>query len=172
MLRRIRIRRRYAVSPFPLPASSYDNTLTDIIALHTEIARLPRTMFVWKYSGIGSVLLYTCLRRIPQSLTDAAKMDGAGPLKTYLLIRLPCIVSEIALTCGVYIMFLMGIYKESYLLFGAYPSQKVYMLQNYMNHQYTNMNFQYVAASAVLLILLSCMLYAFIHLLRTRRQWL
>lgn len=44
MLRRISIRRRYAVSPFPLPASSYDNTLTDIIALHTEIARLPRKM--------------------------------------------------------------------------------------------------------------------------------
>lgn len=130
------------------------------------------SMFVWKYSGIGSVLLYTSLKRIPQSLTDAAKMDGAGPLKTYLFIRLPCIVSEIALTCGVYIMFLMRIYKESYLLFGAYPSQKVYMLQNYMNHQYTNMNFQYVAASAVLLILLSCMLYAFIHFLRARRRWL
>ena len=29
-----------------------------------------------------------------------------------------------------------------------------YLLQHYMNHQYQKMNFQYVAASAVLLVLI------------------
>ena len=67
-------------------------------------------------------------------------------------------------------MFLLRVYKESYLLFGAYPSPDLYLLQHYMNHQYLKMNFQYVAAAAVLLTACALLLYAVGFLLMKKRK--
>ncbi len=128
------------------------------------------TLFAWKYAGLGSTLLFSALKKIPENLTDAARMDGAGPLRTYFSVRLPCIPGEIGITLGLNIVFMLRIYKESYLLFGAYPSEKVYMLQHYMNHQYTNMSFPHVAASAVFLIFFALILYALTYLLIIKRR--
>lgn len=129
------------------------------------------TLFLWKYAGVGAVLLCTALRKIPQSILDAASLDGAGPLRTYLCIRLPIAGNQLAGVLIVLIMFMFRAYKESYLLFGLYPSEKVYMLQHYMNNQYLKMNLQYVAATAVVLILLALLLYgAGFLLLRGRRR--
>jgi len=128
------------------------------------------SLFAWKYAGLGSAVLFAALKRIPLSLTDAAKIDGAGRVRTYFSVMLPCIQGEIGAVIGLNIIFMLRVYKESYLLFGAYPSEKVYMLQHYMNHQYTNMSFHYVAASAVLLIFFAIILYAFTYLAFIKRR--
>lgn len=128
------------------------------------------SLFAWKYAGLGGAVLFSALKRIPDSITDAAKIDGAGRLRTYFSVRLPCIPGETGAVIGLNTVFMLRIYKESYLLFGAYPSDKVYMLQHYMNHQYTNMSFQYVAASAVLLILFALLMYAFTYFLLIKRR--
>lgn len=70
------------------------------------------------------------------------------------------------------IVFMLRVYKERYLLFGAYPSEKTYLFQNYMNHQYTNMNLQYVAASAVILIVFASILYTIAYFFLIRRRGL
>ncbi len=128
------------------------------------------SLFAWKYAGLGSTILFSALKRIPDSLTDAAKMDGAGCMLTYFAVRLPCIPGEIGAVIGLYLIFMLRSYKEMYLLFGAYPSEKVYMLQHYMNHQYTNMSFQYVAAGALLLILFALIMYTFTYFLFIKRR--
>lgn len=117
------------------------------------------TLFLWKYAGVGAVLLYTALKKIPQSILDAAALDGAGAIRTYLRVRLPIAGGQLAGVLIVLTMFMFRVYKESYLLFGMYPSEDVYMLQHYMNNQYQKMNLQYVTASAVLLILVALLLY-------------
>ena len=128
------------------------------------------SLFVWKYAGLGSAVLFSGLKRIPESLTDAAKIDGAKSIRTYFSIRLPAIPGEMGAVIGLNIVFMLRLYKESYLLFGAYPSGKAYMLQNYMNHQYTNMSFQYVAASAVILIAFAVLLYAIVYFILIKRR--
>jgi len=67
-------------------------------------------------------------------------------------------------------MFMFRVYKESYLLFGLYPSEDVYMLQHYMNNQYQKMNLQYVTAAAVILIVLALALYGLGYLALRRRR--
>ncbi len=129
------------------------------------------TLFLWKYAGVGAVLLCTALRRIPQSILDAAALDGAGALRTYLYVRLPVVGAQMAGVLIVLTMFMFRVYKESYLLFGLYPSENVYMLQHYMNNQYLKMNLQYVTASAVLLTLLALLLYGISwFILKKRRE--
>ena len=128
------------------------------------------TLFLWKYSGIGSVLLWTELRMIPAEILDAAALDGAGKMKAYLFIQLPLSGKSLILAGMVLLMFLLRVYKESYLLFGAYPSPELYLLQHYMNHQYLKMNFQYVAAAAVILTMAALLFYAAAFLLIKKRK--
>ena len=128
------------------------------------------TLFLWKYAGIGATLLWRALQKLPSDVLDAAALDGAGKMRTYWFIQLPLSGKSLAIAGMALLMFLLRIYKESYLLFGAYPSPDLYLLQHYMNHQYLKMNFQYVAASAVILTAWALLLYALMYLLTRKRK--
>ena len=127
------------------------------------------TLYLWKYAGVAAVLLYTGLNKIPQDVLDAAALDGAGKIRTYVSVRLIA-GGYVGGMVMFLVMFLLRSYKECYLLFGDYPSKKLYMVQHYMNHQYTNMSFQYVAASAVILIAFAVVLYAIVYFLLIKRR--
>lgn len=128
------------------------------------------TLYLWKYAGVAAVLLYTGLNKIPQDVLDAAALDGAGKIRTYVSVRLPMAGGYVGGMVMFLVMFLLRSYKECYLLFGDYPSQKLYMVQHYMNHQYMKMNFQYVAASAVILMALALLAYSLCFVLMKRRR--
>lgn len=148
--------------------SSLFDTRSTLASASAQAALI--TLYLWKYAGVGAVLLYTALQRIPSAITDAAALDGAGVIRTYLAVHLPMAGEQLAGVLIFLTMFMFRCYKESYLLFGDYPSPRVYMLQHYMNHQYAKMNFQYVAASAVLLVLFALVLYGIGFLLMKRRR--
>ena len=97
-------------------------------------------------------------------------MDGAGPVKSYLQVCLPMLRREISLTLLLFLMFAFRIYKESYLLFGEYPSEKMYPIQHYMNNHFMKMNFQYVAVSAVSLATLSLATYALAYAVMRKKE--
>jgi multiple sugar transport system permease protein len=126
------------------------------------------TLFLWQHTGIGAILLALVLRNLPGEMLDAAALEGAGRLRIFFHIQLPNILGVLAMDSILLIMFFLRIFKESYLLFGQYPSEDVYLLQHYMNHQYLKMNFQHVAASAVLLALFACVGYLALYRLIRR----
>lgn len=41
------------------------------------------------------------------------------------------------------------LYRESFLLYGTYPDESVYMLQNYLNNHFDKLNYQYISAASV-----------------------
>jgi raffinose/stachyose/melibiose transport system permease protein len=43
----------------------------------------------WKFSGFYMVLFFAALRRIPKSIYEAARLDGAGPWRSFRHITLP-----------------------------------------------------------------------------------
>lgn len=156
-----------SVSAVSLWSSVFD-TRSTLASASSQAALI--TLYLWKYAGVGAVLLYTALQKIPQAMTDAAALDGAGAVRTYFSIRLPMAGEQLAGVLIFLTMFMFRCYKESYLLFGDYPSTRVYMLQHYMNHQYVKMNFQYVAACAVLLAVFALILYGAAFLIMKRRR--
>jgi raffinose/stachyose/melibiose transport system permease protein len=50
----------------------------------------------WVYFGLAMVLLTAGVQKIPQSLYDAARVDGAGPFREFLAVTLPALRGEIA----------------------------------------------------------------------------
>jgi raffinose/stachyose/melibiose transport system permease protein len=47
---------------------------------------------VWQFVGIPMMLIYAALLNIPDDLTDAATIDGAGPFSIFWFIKLPLIL--------------------------------------------------------------------------------
>jgi raffinose/stachyose/melibiose transport system permease protein len=50
----------------------------------------------WVMSGLAFVLFMAGVQKIPQSLYDAARVDGAGPLREFFAVTLPNLRGEIA----------------------------------------------------------------------------
>jgi raffinose/stachyose/melibiose transport system permease protein len=50
----------------------------------------------WVMYGLAMVLLLAGVQKIPQSLYDAARMDGAGPVREFFAVTLPGLRNEIA----------------------------------------------------------------------------
>ena len=59
---------------------------------------LPSVGFVgtWLYFGLAMVLLTAGVQKIPASLYDAARVDGAGAFREFLAVTLPGLRGEIA----------------------------------------------------------------------------
>jgi len=107
---------------------------------------------------------------VERDILDAAALDGAGEVRTYLRISLPCVQANIGLMLLVLLMYAFQLYKESYLLFGAYPCRNMYMIQHYISNHFNKLNFQNVAASAVSLTVLSLLLYMLAYPLAGRER--
>jgi raffinose/stachyose/melibiose transport system permease protein len=54
-------------------------------------------MSVWQNVGIPMMLFLAALIRIPDELVDAAKVDGAGPWKTFWRIQFPLILPTVGI---------------------------------------------------------------------------
>ena len=59
---------------------------------------LPSVGFIatWVYYGLAMVLLTAGVQKIPRSLYDAARVDGAGPIREFFAVTLPALRGEIA----------------------------------------------------------------------------
>jgi raffinose/stachyose/melibiose transport system permease protein len=51
---------------------------------------------VWVLYGLAMVLFTAGVQKIPQSLYDAARMDGAGPVREFFAVTLPGLRNEVA----------------------------------------------------------------------------
>ena len=107
--------------------------------------------YLWKNLGYTMVLWLAGLRAIPEAILDAAKVDGAGRVKRFLLITLPCLRGCISTVLVVSLLNFFKVFREVYLVGGAYPQRSIYMLQNVFQNWYVNLEQDKLAAGAVLL---------------------
>jgi raffinose/stachyose/melibiose transport system permease protein len=52
---------------------------------------------VWQWVGLPMILFYTAMLAVPEELSEAAKLDGAGEIRIFLRIKLPLIMPTIGL---------------------------------------------------------------------------
>jgi len=108
------------------------------------------TLFLWKYGGLNVMLILTALNGLGKDMLEAAKIDGAGMLRRTCSIILPNITPTLFFTLILSIVNSLKIFRESYLLYGAYPDESVYMIQNYLNNHFSKLNYQNISTAAVI----------------------
>ena len=86
---------------------------------------------------------------ISTDLIDAARVDGAGGFKRILYIVLPNLKGSLYTIVILSFLNSFKIYREAYLVAGAYPQQSIYLLQHLFNNWFVNLEFDKMAAAAV-----------------------
>ena len=122
--------------------------------LNTNACRTIITIvFLWKNAGYNMVLFLAGLRAIPKEYYECAAVEGAGAWGKFYRVTLPCIVPTAFLVFILSIINSFKSFKEIYLICGAYPHQSIYMLQHFMNNQFSALNYQKLTAGAYVLSL-------------------
>ena len=134
---------------------------TSVIAWTTSSAAflMLLILFLWKNVGYCMLVIFTGIHTIPKDVLEAAKIDGAGGFRIYRNMIFPQIRSFLSFAVIMGIIGSFKMYRESYLLFGEYPHESVYMLQNFLNNNFYAINYQRLTtASIVFTVLLSALL--------------
>ncbi len=113
--------------------------------------------YIWKNLGYTVLLWLSGILGISESIIEAAKVDGAGEAKIFFSIILPNLKPVFYTITVLSFLNSFKVFREAYLVAGAYPQESIYLLQHLFNNWFTNLEIDKMAAAAVVIaVLLSC----------------
>jgi multiple sugar transport system permease protein len=115
---------------------------------------------VWEWTGYNMVIFYAALQAIGREVLEAAVMDGAGPLRTALSIKLPLIRASITMVGLFTVIGSLQLFTEPMILRGAAPAVTSTWTPNMYAYTaaFDHNDYGLAAASSVLLALLAAVL--------------
>lgn len=127
--------------------------------LDTANARLVMTfIYLWKNIGYSMVLFIAGINNIPREYYEAAEVDGAGALRKFRHVTLPGLLPTLVLVTIMSVINSFKVFKEIYLIMGAYPHESVYMLQHFMNNMFFSLNYQKLTTATTFLVVVITLL--------------
>lgn len=123
--------------------------------LDSELALLVMVLiFVWKNLGYNMVLYLSGIGSIPREHYEAAGVDGARPWQVFRHITLPSLASTSVLVLIMSIVNSFKVFKEIYLITGAYPHDSIYTTQHFMNNMFASLNYPRLTTATTLLVII------------------
>lgn len=127
-------------------------------------------LFVWKNTGLHVIFLLSALTQLSREILEAAAIDGAGASRRFLSVVLPHLLPTLFFSCIYAIMCSFRIFREAYLLYGAYPDEALFMAQHYIYNQFTKLQYPEVASAGFLYAMPVIVLVALIFRLQNGLQ--
>ena len=115
---------------------------------------------IWRWTGYNMVFYLAGLQNIDDSLYEAARMDGAGPIKTFFSITVPLLRPTILLTTIMSINGTLQLFDESVNLTNGGPANSTLTMSHYIfktSFEY-NSQFGYAAAMSYVIFILVAIL--------------
>ena len=122
--------------------------------------------YIWKNLGYNIVLWTAGLSGIPYHLYEAARIDGAGEWACFRKITLPGLKPVLYTITVLSLLNSFKVFREGYLAAGDYPDESMYLLQHLFNNWFREMDFDKLAAAAVLMVFV---IFGLISMLK--RSW-
>ena len=140
-----------------------------VLWLDSSALRVPVIlMFIWKNLGFCSVIFLASLQSVPSSLYEYAILEGGGFFVKAVKVALPHILPTAFLVLVLCWINAFSIFKEVYIIAGAYPDLSVYTLQHYMNNMFSRFEFQMVTSAAYSFTIIVTALFGVLFLLQRR----
>jgi N,N'-diacetylchitobiose transport system permease protein len=113
-------------------------------------------LIVWGALPFVTISLYAGLSQVSQDLVEAARIDGAGPLRIFWDITLPVLKPVILILTSLSIIWDFGVFTQPYLLIGAsHVDASNYLMGVYVYIEgYAHSNFGRGAAISLLMLLM------------------
>lgn len=110
--------------------------------------------YIWKNFGYTVLLWLSGIMGISNNITEAARVDGAGEVKIFFYVTLPNLKPVFYTITVLSFLNSFKVFREAYLVAGAYPQEKIYLLQHLFNNWFTNLEITKMAAAAVIIAVL------------------
>ena len=127
-------------------------------------------LYVWKNCGYCMIIFLAGLNNIPKEYYEAASMDGCSRVRSFFKITLPLLSSTIFFGFIIAVINSLRVYREAYLIFGQYPSSNIYMLQHFMNNNFSNLNYQILSTASVLVFIFVTMVLGLLFKLQKKYE--
>ena len=115
---------------------------------------------IWRWTGYNMVFYLAGLQNIDESMYEAARIDGANPIKTFFKITIPLLRPTILLTTIMSINGTLQLFDESVNLTGGGPANSTLTMSHYIykvSFEY-NPQFGYAAAMSYVIFILVAIL--------------
>lgn len=126
-------------------------------------------MYVWKNIGYNMILFLAGLQSIPRDYYETARMEGAGTLRQLFGITLVYLTPTMFFVVLISVINSFKVFRETYLLAGDYPYDRIYMLQHFMNNMFFALDMQKLTAAATLMV--GCIVLLVSGMLRVERRF-
>ena len=107
--------------------------------------------YIWKNTGYNMILWLAGLDSISESLYEAARVDGASSLQSFRFVTLPCLLPTIGVVSVLSLLNSFRVFREAYLVAGAYPHDSMYLLQHLFNNWFQNLDISRLSAGATMM---------------------
>lgn len=105
--------------------------------------------YVWKNLGYTIVLWLAGIFAVPESMCEAARVDGANERQVFLRVIFPNLKSSLYTITVLSFLNSFKVFREAYLVAGSYPHEDMYLLQHLFNNWFVNLELDKMAAAAV-----------------------
>ncbi len=114
-------------------------------------------MVIWKMTGMQMILLLSGLQSIPAELTEAARIDGAGPWKSFRYVTLPLLRPTLALVLVFSVAGSLLAFDQFFIMTAGGPSNStITAVYQIYRTSFINFDLGYGAAlSAMLMVVLA-----------------
>jgi multiple sugar transport system permease protein len=109
-------------------------------------------VYIWKNIGYNIILFLAGLQNIPKDYYETADIEGAGKFHKWIHITLVYLTPTMFFVILISIINSFKVFRETYLIAGGYPHDRIYMLQHYMNNMFLALDVQKLTAAAVLMV--------------------
>ncbi|MCL2498747.1 MAG: sugar ABC transporter permease [Defluviitaleaceae bacterium] len=129
-------------------------------------------IFVWKNAGFNMILFQAGLDAIPRDYYEYAQIEGAGRFRQFRIVTLTYLQPTFFLVFILSVVHSFKVFREIYLLTGTHPHMRIYLLQHFLNNQFTNLNFQLMASASFYLFGFIFLLVALLYKIQQRQTYI
>ncbi|QKE74485.1 sugar ABC transporter permease [Arthrobacter citreus] len=146
------------------PTNGILNSILVSLGVHNPPAWLAETNLalyaiiipiIWQYAGFYILIYYAALKNIPESLIEAARIDGATPLQIAIKIKLPLIMNVVKVTIVLAVVGSLKYFDLIYVMTGGGPNGSSEVMASYMYQKaFKGFDFGYASAIGFFLLII------------------
>ena len=106
--------------------------------------------YIWKNLGYTVLLWMTGIMGVSASVIEAARIDGANERDILFHIIIPDLKPTFYTITIISFLNSFKVFREVYLVAGAYPNDSIYLLQHLFNNWFLNFDLDKMAAATVI----------------------
>lgn len=128
-----------------------------------SLAPLAIVIFIiWKTAGLYTIIFLAGLKSVPKAYQEAAYVDGANSLQTFLQITLPLLRPILVFVLVIVFVNSIGLFEPVYILTGGGPADATRVLSIFLYENFFQFHNSGYASAAGVLFLLICLAFALI----------